>query len=159
MRSRVLFVALATLMASPAPARADLTAFVGVSPTPANRPVRGLALGVSLLLVGFEVEYADTVEEVATGAPGLRTGMVNALAQTPIAIGGVQFYATAGLGLYRERLATDETTHLGANLGGGLKMDLAGPLRLRLDYRVFNLRGRPRVANPQRVYAGINLRF
>ena len=26
-------------------------------------------------------------------------------------------------------------------MGGGVKMSLAGPLRLRLDYRVFTLRG------------------
>jgi hypothetical protein len=40
-----------------------------------------------------------------------------------------------------------------------VKWSLAGPLRLRLDYRVFTLQGEPRHSNPQRFYAGINLKF
>jgi hypothetical protein len=50
-------------------------------------------------------------------------------------------------------------TNVGVNVGGGVKMSLAGPLRLRLDYRVFTLKGSPRYATPQRFYAGINLKF
>jgi hypothetical protein len=34
-----------------------------------------------------------------------------------------------------------------------------GPLRLRLDYRVFQLRGHPLHAQSQRLYAGLNLTF
>ena len=34
-------------------------------------------------------------------------------------------------------------TNVGVNVGGGVKMSLAGPLRLRLDYRVFTLKGTP----------------
>jgi opacity protein-like surface antigen len=155
---RTLLAALA-LVLLPSAALADLTAFVGVTPTPVNRPARGIALGVSLLLVGFEVEYADTAEDVAARAPALRTGMFNALAQTPVPLGGVNFYATAGIGVYRERIATEQHTHVGANIGGGVKVALAGPLRLRLDYRVFTLGGPARVGRPQRIYAGVNLRF
>ncbi len=40
-----------------------------------------------------------------------------------------------------------------------MKIKLAGPLRLRLDYRVFLLRGSPLYEKPQRFYAGINLGF
>ena len=47
----------------------------------------------------------------------------------------------------------------GSNIGGGAKIRLVGPLRLRLDYRVFNLHGSPKFKNPQRFYAGINLSF
>jgi hypothetical protein len=36
---------------------------------------------------------------------------------------------------------------------------LIGPLRLRLDYRVFTLQGSPLHPKPQRFYAGINLKF
>jgi opacity protein-like surface antigen len=45
------------------------------------------------------------------------------------------------------------------NVGGGVKINLAGPLRLRLDYRVFTLQGSQRDAKPQRFYAGVNLKF
>jgi hypothetical protein len=40
-----------------------------------------------------------------------------------------------------------------------VKINLAGPLRLRVDYRVFNLHGSPRHTPVQRWYAGVNLKF
>ena len=143
----------------PASAFADLTAFLGVNPTPTNRPVRGLAGGIGLLIVGFEFEYADTSEDEVEAAPRLRTFMGNGLVQTPFPIAGMQFYATAGGGMYRETLLDVSETHVGINVGGGVKMSLIGPLRLRLDYRVFTLRGEPRHSKPQRFYAGLNLKF
>jgi opacity protein-like surface antigen len=85
--------------------------------------------------------------------------MGNGLLQTPIPIAGMQFYATAGGGVYREALNDESETHVGITVGGGVKMNLAGPLRLRLDYRVFTLQGSPRHSKPQRFYAGVNLKF
>jgi hypothetical protein len=46
-----------------------------------------------------------------------------------------------------------------ATWAGGAKISLAGPLRLRVDYRIFNLHGSPRHNPVQRWYAGINLKF
>ena len=143
----------------PSAAYADLTAFFGVNPTPVNRPVRGFAVGAGLLIVGFEFEYANTSDDEVLSAPKLQTYMFNGLVQTPVPIGGMQFYATAGGGGYRESLFETSETHVGYNIGGGVKWSLAGPLRLRLDYRVFTLQGEPRHSNPQRFYAGINLKF
>lgn len=143
----------------PSVAGADITAFLGVNLTPANRTVRGISAGVGLLVVAFEFEYADTSEDLAENAPGLKTFMINGLLQTPIPVAGVQFYGTAGVGGYRESFADDAETNVGMNIGGGIKMSLAGPLRLRLDYRVFNLRGDARHERPHRVYAGLNLKF
>ena len=34
-----------------------------------------------------------------------------------------------------------------------------GPLQVRLDYRIFNLRGGPVESRPQRFYAGLNIPF
>jgi opacity protein-like surface antigen len=147
------------VLAVPATASADLTAFVGVNPTPESRPVRGFAAGVSLLIVAFEFEYARTSKDAAALAPELRTYMGNALLQTPVAVGGIQLYATAGGGVYREALGDSRRTNVGVNVGGGIKMALAGPLRLRLDYRVYTLSGTPQHSRPQRFYAGLNLRF
>ena len=157
-RRVVLAVCLAALL-HPTPAAADITAFVGVNPTPSNRPVRGFAAGAGLLVVGFEFEYADTSDDPAEGSPRLRTFMGNGLVQTPVPIAGMQFYATAGGGAYRENFAEASETHVGINVGGGVKMSLFGPLRLRLDYRVFTLQGEPRHSKPQRFYAGLNLKF
>jgi opacity protein-like surface antigen len=146
-------------VAFPATVSADVTAFLGASTTPSNRVVKGVAAGVGLVIVGFEFEYANTNQDLAAAAPELRTFMFNGLAQTPFPIGGMVFYGTAGGGLYRETLRDRSETSFGINVGGGVKMSLVGPLRLRLDYRVFTLRGSPLHARPQRFYAGINLKF
>jgi hypothetical protein len=147
------------VLLTPAIAHADLTAFLGVNPTPVNRPVRGIAVGAGLLIVAFEFEYANTSEDEIKAGPELQTYMGNGLLQTPIPIAGMQFYATAGGGVYRESLLDNGTTNVGVNVGGGVKMSLAGPLRLRIDYRVFTLSGSPRHDNPQRFYVGLNLKF
>ena len=147
------------IVALPSAAYADLTAFIGVNPTPASRPVRGFAGGAGLLILAFEFEYADTSEDLRESAPRLRTYMANVLLQTPFPLAGLQFYATGGGGAYRESLANVSETNVGVNVGGGVKISLLGPLRLRLDYRVFTLRGVPRHASAQRVYAGLNLKF
>jgi hypothetical protein len=147
------------LLLLPASASADITAFLGVNPTPVNRPVRGFSVGAGLLIVGFEFEYANTSEDENELGPGFRTFMGNGLIQTPIPIGGMQFYGTAGAGVYRETFLDVSQTNVGVNVGGGVKMSLAGPFRLRLDYRVFTLQGDPRHSKPQRFYAGINLKF
>lgn len=160
MRKPVLLLTLVAVLAVPSRAFADVTAFLGVNPTPANRPLTGVSAGMGLLIVGFEFEYARTREDPDQLAPALRTYMFNGLVQTPIPIGGMQFYATAGGGLYRETLLEVTETNVGMNVGGGVKMNLAGPLRLRFDYRVFTLRGTDvRHSRPQRFYAGLNLKF
>jgi opacity protein-like surface antigen len=156
-------VCLLVVLLFPSFAFADLTAFIGVNPTPTNRPVRGIAAGIGLVIVGFEFEYASTSEDLDELAPELRTFMVNGLLQTPIPIAGMQFYATAGGGVFRESLEgtvlSVSETHVGVNVGGGVKISLLGPLRLRVDYRVFTLQGEPRHPRPQRFYAGLNLKF
>jgi hypothetical protein len=142
--------------ALPTTASADATAFWGFSPKPTTRAAKGFAIGLSLIVVGFEFEYASTSDDLAELAPNLRTGMINGLIQTPTR---TQFYLTAGGGFYRETLADESETHVGTNIGGGMKLPLAGPLRLRVDYRVFNLRGSPIHKTPQRFYVGGNLTF
>lgn len=142
------------------PVFADVTLFAGPNQTPTNRPLTGASLGLSLLIVGFEFEYAATVEDRLTKAPALKTSMFNVLVQTPFSsLAGLQFYATAGGGLYREQLMESLTTGLGSNFGGGVKVPLAGPFRLRLDYRLFSLKGSALHPRPQRIYAGLNVSF
>lgn len=150
---------LLALLATPATAAADITGFLGVNRTPSPRAVRGLAVGGGLLVVGFEIEYAQASEELDELSPQLRTIMANGLVQTPFPIAGLQLYATAGGGGYRETLAGESETNVAGNIGGGVKISIAGPLRLRLDYRVFTLRGEPRHPRPHRLYAGLNLKF
>jgi hypothetical protein len=155
---RLLLAACVVLLAA-TPAWADATAFLGTSSAPEHRTVRGFALGGSLLVVGFEFEYADTIEDADDGAPSLRTGMGNVFVQTPVAVLGLQPYLTTGAGMYRERLGEAQETHIGFNNGGGVKISLVGPLRARVDYRVFSLRGSPIASTVHRIYVGANLRF
>ncbi|HZM60348.1 MAG TPA: hypothetical protein VFB85_11140 [Vicinamibacterales bacterium] len=147
------------LLASSSSAWADATLFIGTSTTPSNRAARGFAFGAGLLVIGFEFEYSDSREDETEGAPSLRTGMGNVLVQSPIAVFGMQPYFTTGAGVYRERLGDLSDTSFGANTGGGAKIRLLGPLRARVDYRVFTLRGDPLFSTVHRVYVGANLKF
>lgn len=158
-RGLAILCVVCVLAAWPHPASADVTAFIGITPTPENRALRGFAIGFGLLVIGFEFEYANTVEDALEALPSLQTGSGNVLVQTPVEVSGVQLYGTAGAGLYRERLVTRQETNVGTNVGGGAKIRLAGPLRLRLDYRIFRLRGDPLHQTYQRFYAGANLAF
>ena len=158
MRSwHVVAVSVLLLLGTSIPLYADATLFLGTTATPTRRVTRGLAVGASLIIVGFEFEYASTSEDQTAPAPSLKTGMGNVYAQTPL--GALQFYGLLGGGVYRERLGTEQETSTASAVGGGAKLSLAGPLRLRLDYRLFNLRGKPRYDRVHRVYAGLNLMF
>jgi hypothetical protein len=157
--ARALILGFGFVLAFASQARADVTLFLGSTTTPTARQVRGFAFGGGLLVLGFEFEYSDTREDPADLAPSLRTGMGNILLQTPVAIAGFQPYFTTGAGAYREELNDVSETQLGGNVGGGLKVRLAGPLRARFDYRVFRLRGEPLHSTVHRVYAGANLSF
>ena len=157
MRTGVL--ALAMMAAIPSVAHADATAFLGRNAAGDDRGVtRGFAVSVSLLVVGFEFEYANSNEDQTDATPSLRTTSGNVFAQT-FGLPGFQLYATTGAGIYREKLGTDQETAFLLNNGGGIKINLAGPIRARVDYRVFTLKGNPKHATVQRIYAGLNLAF
>jgi hypothetical protein len=142
-----------------APARADITAFLGANMTPANRQVLGGAFGMGLLVIGFEGEYAFTPEDPRAIAPSLKTGIGNVILQTPVALFGFQPYFTTGGGVYRETLGLHHSTGVAFNTGGGVKVNLAGPLRLRVDYRIFKLGSDALNSPAHRIYAGLNLKF
>jgi hypothetical protein len=156
MVARFLTLALVLVLCSASPARADITAFLGLSPTPENHLLRGFSAGVSLLIVGFEFEYANLSEDETEQLPGLKTYSGNVLVQTPTS---TQLYATIGAGAYQEELGAIDETHVGINIGGGIKIPLLGPIRVRADYRVFQLRGSPLHSTYQRFYVGGNLAF
>lgn len=155
-------IAAAALLCAPAPLFADATAFIGAYTNPERQSMRGFAGGFSLLVVGFEGEYAQAGEDESQGLPSLLTVSGNVYVQTPFPVFATRFYATTGAGVYREEIDAvgHSETNVVYNTGGGAKITLAGPLRLRLDYRVLKLRGEPvRPSTVHRVYAGINLGF
>jgi opacity protein-like surface antigen len=156
-RTAVIAIALALLTA--APALADATVFLGANTTPSTRAAEGAAIGMSLAVVGLEFEYCSASDDPASNAPSLKTGMANGFVQTPFPVFGLQPYLTAGGGIYRETLGAHEDTSFGWNIGGGVKLTLIGPLRLRADYRVFNLGSGALNSPAHRVYVGLNLGF
>jgi hypothetical protein len=141
------------------PASADITGFIGATTTPANRLVRGVAAGGGLLVIGFEFEYSDTTDDPTALAPSLRSGMGNVLLQPPAPIFGFEPYFTTGGGIYRERLGEHVDTSFGVNVGGGVKVTLVGPLRVRIDYRVFRLGSGALYSPAHRVYVGLNVKL
>lgn len=161
------------IVASAAPARADLTAFIGAQTNPTTRFTKGISAGTGFLIIGFEGEYAQANDvedclELASleCAPSVRTLMFNGLVQTPRGIiPGVQLYGTVGGGYFRVRFeAVDlQKEGFGTNFGGGVKINLAGPLRVRLDYRIFRLTDEYErygvEETSQRFYAGVNIAF
>ena len=149
----------ALLIFAAAPAFADITGFIGANTTPKNRHTQGFAVGAGLLFFGVEFEYASTPDDPKSLAPSLNTGMGNVLFQAPFAIMGFQPYATAGAGLYHEELGTHGKTGFALDTGAGVKINLLGPVRLRLDYRVFKLGDEALDSPVHRIYAGLNLKF
>src|SRR6185295_3959783 len=95
---------------TPLPALADATLFLGTTTSPTHRTVKGFGVGMSLLVVGFEFEYASTTEDDTLLAPSLKTTSGNVFAQT-FGLPGFQLYATTGGGFYREKLGPDHETN------------------------------------------------
>ena len=147
------------LLSIAAPARADITALIGANTTPDNRRVLGGALGFGVLIIGFEGEYAFTPDDPRAAAPSLKTGIANIVLQTPVPFFGIQPYFTTGGGFYQEELGLHSDTGFALNTGGGVKVTLAGPIRLRVDYRIFKLGSGALYSPAHRVYAGLNLKF
>ena len=141
------------------PASADLTAFIGTMQSPSSRKAGGVSLGLSLALVGFEFEYSNSSEDARREAPSLQSGMFNLLLQAPVAMSRLRFYGTVGGGFYRERLVNHQNSGIGRNMGAGVKISLAGPIRIRFDYRVFKLGNSSHDNAAKRMYAGINVAF
>lgn len=149
----------AVVLLCAAPAAADITGFIGANLTPANRKSQGFSAGAGLLLLGFEFEYANTSDDPGSASPELRTGMGNVLLQTPFAVLGIQPYVTSGGGVYRETLGSHVQTGFALNNGAGLKINLIGPVRLRVDYRAFRLGDGALHSPAHRIYTGLNLKF
>ena len=68
----------------------------------------------------------------------LVTFSANILLQFPVQASRYQWYGTFGVGVYGLSLASNVNEPEGVwNVGGVAKVTLAGPLKLRVDYRAF----------------------
>jgi hypothetical protein len=76
-----------------------------------------------------------------------------------VAFAGFQPYFEIGGGVYHEELGAVSNTGFVGNTGGGVKISLLGPIRLRVDYRVMTLKNGALTSPAHRIYAGLNLKF
>jgi hypothetical protein len=147
------------------PTNPDVTVFIGPM-IPTGRPAIAVAIGDGGSMVRIELEYAGTLG-TATSTPASAGSLsCNILVQSRPSTRGVQFYGTVGYGLYGETY--EDGISVGdfeaRNIGGGAKIKLAGPLRMRLDYRIFMLSDIADISeglvvrkHPQRFFVGLNL--
>jgi hypothetical protein len=158
----------ACLLASAGPAHADATAYFGTLVSGAFRPSIGFAVGRFMTetgsIVGFEIDSTETRDRSGTDIWMFGGSL---LAQSKARGRRPQFYGALGTGIYGQ--VNDDGRGSGlvgiGNVGGGVKFTLAGPLKIRLDYRfVFlgsaehsSLASLPRF--PQRATAGLSLAF
>jgi len=158
-RIRAVALGVGLVLACASVARADATIFIGASSNPTNRGARGFAVGAGFLIVAFEFEYGSVSDDLDSGAPSLKTGMGNVLLQTPVPIFGFQPYFSVGGGVFHESIGSHSETNFAPNTGGGVKISLVGPLKLRVDYRVFRLGNGALYSPAHRIYAGLNIGF
>jgi len=158
-RPRLVAAAVAALlMTGPTAAYADITAFLGAYLTPTRQPVQGVSAGFKILMAGVEFEVVRASEDVEAKRPGIQEGSASVLAETPT--GRVKLYGLLGAGLYRDLVAgVAGDTKRSAHIGGGIKISLAGPIGLRVDYRLVSFSGRVEDKRQQRLYAGACLNF
>jgi hypothetical protein len=118
-------------------------------------------------VIGFEVDHMRTLGDQTPSRPRIEWTGASMLVQFHIVPRRLQAYGAVGGGVYTQTLGGDRSAGGGAaNAGGGVKIALAGPLKLRLDYRVlflsddpdWSLEGLP-YRHPQRVTAGLALAF
>ena len=161
MRSFSAAAVLAAALALAAPGQASAAsfgAFIGFSPTGSFRVADGFSFTGHLALIGIELEYGHLGQDSGSHTPGATTAMANLQIATP---GHFQVYVTGGAGLSHENLDAQHQWGGVLNLGGGIKSKIAGPIHLRIDYRVLMFYGTisGTSARQQRVYGGIEIGF
>ena len=138
-------------------ASADITAFLGSDHDAVERAwSRASPSASGLLIVGVRIRVRATPTRIWSRrrrdcGRSCSTVCCRRRSRSP----GCSSTAPPAAACYRETLSTSSSeTNFGINVGGGVKMSLAGPLRLRLDYRVFTLRGTPLHSKPAALLCG-----
>ena len=85
--------------------------------------------------------------------------MFNGLLQTPIPIGGMQFYGTAGGGVFHETLNARSETNVGINVGGGRQDVAGGTAAAAVRLSRLHAAGIAALLEAAAVLRGMNLKF
>jgi hypothetical protein len=158
------------LLVFPSPAKADVTVFAGRLASGQPRTVFGGSAGRFYTEnVGFEFEVAVTPGSGSAEQHKYQIFTGNLLIQSSLPRGHrPQVYGAIGMGIYGETSSGgggSGEVFIGS-FGGGVKVKLTGPFRVRADYRLFRL-GEAADAgpgfvlhrHPQRVSVGIGVAF
>ena len=126
----------ALVLMNPVSARADATVLVGLKSVEGLRPSFAWSFGYRPSAVGVEVEYLST-------RPGDYSagGIFGSVIVIPVTIAKAHIFVVGGVGVWGEGFEGGKRTGVlsAVNVGGGVLVDLTGPLKLRLDYRLFRL--------------------
>jgi hypothetical protein len=145
----------------------DTTVFIG-GVAPAGRGLRGATLGWGQDVIRGELEVWDTGGGASLSRPGHGGLSGGILIQSRPNERGLQYFGTAGFGLYFEDFGSGFSSGEAEAkyLGVGIKLRLAGPLRLRAEYRAFLLGEAPDASPeadletfPHRLTVGLTLQF
>ena len=155
-----------TLFAAPAVAQppdppVSLTALAGVAIMFGTYPSTGFAVALKPHPgpVSVEFEYLRSRSDPVASGSGIATFAGNILVQPLQQRSRFQFYGTLGVGLYSVMRDYQGSTDSARNIGGGAKVTLAGPWKLRMDYRAFLLAGTGGEQLAHRFYVGIAAGF
>lgn len=159
----------AIVIMTPASARADGTVLLGLTSAGTLRPSFGFSFGYRPSAVGVEVEYLSTFPQQSPGGYSAG-GIFGSVIVQPVTISHLEIFAVGGVGVWGEGFKGGKRTGVlnAGNVGGGVLVALAGPLKLRLDYRLFLLAEvsdaevgaiAPSRKHPQRIAAGLYFRF
>ena len=162
--------ALIGLLATAGPASADATVYAGAVTGGGSRSVVGGAIGFfpreTGAVIGFEIDHMRTIGGVTPSRPRIESSGGALLVQVYVVPRRFQAYGALGGGVFSQDGGDQTAAGIAANFGGGIKITLAGPLRIRLDYRLFVLSQNPDQSlealsykHPQRVTAGLALAF
>jgi hypothetical protein len=156
----VLTISSGRAAAQPAELPVNLTAFAGLAMAPDPHAALGVAVGVRPRPgpVSLEFEFSRSRSDPASGVPAIMIFAGNILIQLPAQGSRFQFYGTFGGGIYFQLFDHHSGEPDDApSFGGGVKVTLAGPLKLRMDYRAFRLAPMAGEyhSNEQRLYTGI----
>ena len=161
-RVGAVLIVLAACLTAADPARADATFLIGLHTPSAPSTTFGAAIGHGAGLFGWEIELASSGKQTATHA-SVGSFCGNLVIQPPVRVGPADLYFIAGFGLYGEvggnALSTGPSTV--ADVGAGVKIPIAGAVKLRVDYRAFlgQASENDRAIHSQRVAAGLSLVF
>ena len=151
----------APAVAQPPDAPVSITAFGGMAMAFGTHPATGVAVAMKPHPgpVSLEFEYVRSQPNPVASGSGIATLAGNILVQPTRQRAGLQYYGTFGVGFYSVLRDYQGSTDSARNIGGGAKVTLAGPWKLRMDYRAFLLARTGGNHLAHRIYVGMAAGF